>query len=363
MEKSISRKMLFKFFDGKHTSFEAGMIHEWLKLDENKELYFEYLHEWEVLNPQVIVDTESRFINLVDKVEKDNLYKKDVDFIQQVNSKNKFYLRVAAAVVGILLVGGYFVLNWIEDSSRAISYNTNVESVRSITGEIFEKQNLGAHPMLVNLPDGSSLLLQPKTRISYNPKTFGIERRELIMEGEVFFEVFKDKERPFIVYANNMIAKVLGTSFTIRTDSKLHTAEVLVKSGKVSVFTQNDSRKKSKIEGRELEGVIIEPDQKLEVRRKGTLNLIPEKIKENDLLEEIEYLSFNFNEERAEHVFRTIEKAYKVEIVYDHEKLSSTKLTAHLGDEPLREKLKLICMALEASFEEIENRIVIKSKN
>ncbi|WP_341228412.1 FecR family protein [uncultured Arcticibacterium sp.] len=362
MEKSISRKMLFKFFEGKHTSFEAGMIQEWLKLDENKELYFAYMHEWEVLNPQVIVDIESRLLGLKNKVEGGNVEEKEESSIGDNNVKTSFFLKVAAAITAILLTGGYLVFNRLNDVTNISDYSTNVENARLVSGEIFEKQNLGSTPLLVNLPDGSSILLQPKTRISYNPKTFGIDRRELIMEGEAFFEVHKDKERPFLVYANDMIAKVLGTSFTIRTNQESNTAEVFVKSGKVSVFTQEDFNKKEKIEGKELQGVILEPAQKLEVGGKKQDNLKPEQVEQSDFLEEIEVINFNFNEVRAEDVFNTLEKAYNIKIVYDKDKWSSFRLTAHLGDEPLREKLKLICLALETSFEEIDDKILIKTK-
>lgn len=363
MEKSNSKKILFKFFEGKHTTFEAKMIEEWLIVDENKELYFDYLNEWELLNPQVAIDVESRFATLSNDIEGKSEASGRTEHLPLAKRRLGISLQVAASVILFFLAGGYFLLDMHRERDDFTTYRKNVEAVTLISGDMFEKRNLGEKPSLVNLPDGSSVLLQPKAKISYNYKTFGTERREVIMEGEAFFEVYKDAQRPFIVYANDLIAKVLGTSFTVRANPQSSKAEVLVKSGKVSVFTQTDSNKAAKVEGNALHGLVLNPFEKIEINSNKALILKPEKIQKRDLSKEIETLSFNFDEANAVEVLTTLEKAYNVDIVYDKAKFSTLKLTAHLGDEPLSKKLNLICLALETTYQEIGGKIVILSQH
>lgn len=55
----------------------------------------------------------------------------------------------------------------------------------------------------VNLPDGSSIILKKNARIAY-PRHFDLDKREVFMLGEVFFEVRKNPEQPFYVYTGEM---------------------------------------------------------------------------------------------------------------------------------------------------------------
>jgi hypothetical protein len=52
MKSSLTKKILFDYFDGKYTSIQRKMIEEWLNTPENKELFHQYLDEWEANHPQ-----------------------------------------------------------------------------------------------------------------------------------------------------------------------------------------------------------------------------------------------------------------------------------------------------------------------
>jgi hypothetical protein len=69
---------------------------------------------------------------------------------------------------------------------------------------------------------------------------------------------------------------------------------------------------------------------------------------------------FDFNNVIAE-VFKTLEKAYGINIVYDAEVMKNCYLTASLDDEPLFEKLNLICKTIDAKYEQVDAQIVIYS--
>ena len=65
-----------------------------------------------------------------------------------------------------------------------------------------------------NLPDGSTVYLNKGSKLYYSNNLTG-KLREVTLEGEAYFDVAKDAERPFIVHAEDMAIKVLGTRFTV----------------------------------------------------------------------------------------------------------------------------------------------------
>ena len=75
----------------------------------------------------------------------------------------------------------------------------------------------------------------------------------------------------------------------------------------------------------------------------------------------IEQLSFEFNDIPVSQIFETIEQAYLVDIDYPQNKLKECHLTTSLSDQPLTEKLKIVCKSIgnNTSFEMNGNQIVI----
>ena len=84
------------------------------------------------------------------------------------------------------------------------------------------------------LPDGSRAWLRAGSKLSFNRYFWGDERR-VYLEGEGFFEVTQDKDKPFVVHSGKMQTKVLGTSFDVKAIPELQLYEVAVKTGKVQV--------------------------------------------------------------------------------------------------------------------------------
>lgn len=89
----------------------------------------------------------------------------------------------------------------------------------------------GAEYHLV-LSDGTRVWMNARSRLVY-PVAFG-DTREVELEGEAYFEVTRDENRPFIVHAGQVAVKVLGTKFNVNTCRKQKVQTVLVK-GSVQV--------------------------------------------------------------------------------------------------------------------------------
>lgn len=358
MKSPLAKKIVFDFFDGKYTSIQRKMIEEWLTDQENRELYYKCLDEWESQHPQYIIDTESGFEKINRNISNNTVENNHSTVgIKKLNFSRVMTWLVAASVV---VACGY--IGWLYFSKPStISYENLVENTKDKTGEIYEKKNLTSKPMLVNLPDKSSVVLQPQSKISYSPKQYNKTKREVILSGEAFFEVQKNSQIPFFVYANNLITKVLGTSFSVNAKPSASETEVIVKTGRVAVFMQYDTNKDEKINAKSLEGIVLEANEKIKVNRKENILEKPGAVNAEKLTLPIQKLEFNFDETPAVDVIELLKEAYNIQIIYDKNKLANCKLTAHLSDEPLIEKIKLICIALDADYEEIDAKIIIKS--
>jgi transmembrane sensor len=204
------------------------------------------------------------------------------------------------------------------------------------------------------------LVEQPNSKLSY-PKIFTGNERKVYLSGEGFFEISKNPNKPFLVYANEIITKVVGTSFRVRAYSDQPNVEVLVRTGKVKVSS-------NELSGNSNHEVILLPNEALRFLRKDLIfNKITNITEDKTLVSNvgnIEQLSFEFTDIPVGQIFKTIEQAYLVEIDFPIDKLKDCHLTTSLSDQPLSEKLKIICKSIsnDTSFEMNGNQIVITSQ-
>lgn len=249
--------------------------------------------------------------------------------------------RSAAAM---LLLGCGIALAWYlyNEASTApgISYADLVEEA---TAPMLERTNQTDRPQLITLSDGSSVLLQPGSKLSY-PADFEDDERKVYLSGEGFFEISKNPDQPFLVYANEVVTRVVGTSFRIKAFADQRDIEVVVRTGKVNVSSNS-------VAGDSSEGeLLLLPNQGVRFSRESmAFEKIDDLTQEGQIsqkLSNIERLSFEFTDVPVAQIFRTIEQAYLVEIDFPEEKLRDCYLTTSLSDEPLPQKLKIVCTSL-----------------
>lgn len=262
----------------------------------------------------------------------------------------------ATAAMLVLLVG------WLVSSKRntCVTYQ---ELISAVDAPLTEKTNNTSRPHLVTLPDSSTVLLHPNSSISYHKDFNRDGRREVYLSGQAFFSVTKNPDLPFFVYSNELITKVLGTSFLIKSFDNQRQVEVEVKTGKVSVYTRMDHDAESTRTNSQLGGVIITPNQKVlfsreEIRIKKSLVESPEIIASTVLPAPM----LKFQDATVSQVFANLEQTYGIDIVYDEALLGSCLLTASFSNENLYEKIDLICKGIEARFEVVDARIVVSGR-
>jgi len=153
-------------------------------------------------------------------------------------------------------------------------------------------------PLTDTLPDGSLITLNKRSDISY-PANFK-KQRTVRLQGEAFFKIAPDKEKPFKVYTDNVTITVLGTSFNVR--NKENTTEIIVESGLIRV---TDS----------LHDVIVHPSEKL-ILHKGESSLTKEGTT-SQLYKYYRTKEFICDNTPLPQLAASLEEAYDVKIVID----------------------------------------------
>lgn len=288
--------------------------------------------------------------------EKEN--RKNLDKNSNIKFLRKYFLAGVAATILFGLTSVWFYKNNFSTDHKVVTYK---ELIDENNEGLVEQTNNSNKPQIITLSDGSSVLLQPDSKLSY-PKIFTGNERKVYLSGEGFFEISKNPKKPFYVYANEIVTKVVGTSFRVKAYSDQPDVEVLVRTGKVKVKS-NDLVSKS-----DEKEIVLLPNQALRFLRSdlkfNKITNITEDAALAQSVGNIEQLSFEFSDIPVSQIFETIEQAYLVDIDYPKDKLKDCHLTTSLSDQPLTEKLKIVCKSIgnNTSFEMNGNQIIITSE-
>jgi len=271
-------------------------------------------------------------------------------------SRRKWWYAAAAILIGVVAITGY-IRQRQDKGTDQFAYLEVTPSKHLI-----ESVNTSEKTIKLELPDESVVELAPNSRIAYPNDFDSSNTRDVYLSGEAFFKVTKNPARPFRVFANEIVTKVLGTSFIVRSFEKDTVIQVTVRTGKVSVYSQANETKNQKSTS-QLGGIILTPNQELVYKRseqKFQKNLLanPAEIGPRPADQE----NMLYEEAPLEKVFSQLGKNYGINIVYDVELLKACTVTADLRNEPFYRKLDLICKAIGADYEIIDGQIVIVTK-
>lgn len=158
---------------------------------------------------------------------------------QQKTKRIRNFMKYAA-MIAVILLGGSGVGYWIYqlDPSQDMLIARADNTVQMVT-----------------LPDGTKVWLNQSTTLTY-PRQFSSKERNVHLEGEAYFEVTKNRQKPFIVESQSMRVRVLGTIFNFKSSKDCRITEASLIEGEIEVKGQKD-------EGM----VILLPGQKAELNK------------------------------------------------------------------------------------------------
>jgi transmembrane sensor len=270
-----------------------------------------------------------------------------------INISKKWWY--AAAVIVIVATGMFsYTFSKKSEAQESFTYDSVKPSKR-----VIESINTSENTISVKLPDGSTVDLAPNSRIGYANNFDSVETRDIYLSGEAFFKVTKNPARPFRVFANEIVTKVLGTSFSVRSFESDTVIQVKVRTGKVNVYSQISSHAKKAVASNQPGGIILTPNQELvyeKTKQKFQKTLLEKPIiilpgaTDQDML---------YEDASLEKVFAQLSRHYGISIIYDNDILKKCTVTADLRNESFYDKLGLICKAIGARYEIIDGQVVI----
>lgn len=233
-----------------------------------------------------------------------------------------FYGAVSAVAVLVLIFSLYLTKDPSENSYGIETLINNSIDNRFTTGDKMKR---------ITLADGSTIYLNRKTSLSLKKGKFNAYTREVWLdEGEAFFTITRDVNRPFIVHSPNGVSThVLGTSFNIKSYSALPDQVITVNTGKVQVLNEHKEK------------ILLEPDYKVSISSSDG-SFTPGKtdaqsvsdwrsgkiVLENASLIEISFYLLQY---------------YNVELIYDEERVSNEQIYTFFTPEmPLEEVITII---------------------
>jgi transmembrane sensor len=160
----------------------------------------------------------------------------------------------------------------------------------------------------LELSDGTKVWLNASSSITF-PTSFAVNERKVSIKGEVYFEVAKDKKRPFTVSVKDVEVKVLGTHFNINSYDDESEINTTLLEGSVLV-------------GKKDKKVLLKPGQQAEIKNTGAVA-----VKQLDNFDEVMAWKkgmFYFNNASLETVLRQLSRWYDVDIVFEKGVVSRT---------------------------------------
>ena len=284
----------------------------------------------------------------------DTAYERKKKGILHLPARIYLTIAIAAAAFIIFLFPIFSHFSGVERSHpkyELLSAETKSNSIEQVNGADTVR--------LIILPDGSKVRLKGKSKLTYSPGFSNSSIREVYLNGEAFFEIKRNAAKPFFVLTRNIITKVLGTSFTVRDYSLDKKALVSVRTGKVSVFkTGNLSAPLSK--GNEPGGILVTSNQEL-VYSHDSDEMLKTLTEKPELIIAPVPATFSFNATPVSQVFKIMQDAYGIPIMYDGDVIATCSLSATMEEGSFYERLDIICKAINASYEMVDGNIIITS--
>lgn len=324
-------ELITKQLSGEASEEEARQVKAWVALRPENALHYQKMKKVFELgaqhyaipsSPEPAIDVNAewnRFIRTASK--KETRVKTLTPFY------NSTWVRIAAALV--ILVASGIVYNYYSSRNTEIKFQTSDNTVA------------------VSLPDGSSVTLNKNSQLTYQ-RGFGEETRNVTLQGEAFFEVEHNPQKPFVISINNAHIEVLGTSFNVQGYNEREAVEVIVATGVVK-FSVPDGKQEVTLKAGE-KGVFIKSARQLSSVANKDIN----------------FLSWNtkkivFEEADLRSVVETLNNTYQVNIIIATEIPPSCVVTVSFDHQTLEAVLNVLKTTLNLTYKISGDTIEITS--
>lgn len=237
------------------------------------------------------------------------------------------YAGIAASVIVVIALMRYWPRSYKQLEHDDLALHTTAKGTRS----------------QLTLPDGSKVWLNAGSRLTY-PKQFAPgASRKVTLQGEAFFVVTPDANRPFFVHTNAIHIRVLGTSFNVRAYPQEDSAETSLVQGSIEVALDEKGEQVIALRPNEKLTVPVRP---LHASSKGPQAAAPEVLRvyksrlipvRDSILTETAWVQnkLAFRHLQLEKVAEMLEDWYDIEIGFKNEKKKQLYFTGVFDNENL----------------------------
>jgi len=314
---------------GESSPAEEKQLQEWIaESPSNEKLYLDFKNvtnlgqrHYDVTSSGTVnIDVNSEWVQFIKNIEA----KKETKVVSlAIETASYNWLKVAASVV--LIIGVGLVVNYFSGQNSLTQYQT-AENTQEII-----------------LPDGSTVTLNNHSSLSYSDD-FGETARSLSLSGEAFFDVTKDKEKPFIISTQKAQVQVLGTSFNVRAYEESELLEVVVTTGVVK-FSKNNSA----------EAVTLKAGDKGVLRSDQLINKVNE---------DVNFLAWKtrkliFEEESLASVIETLNRTYQINISTGIDIPECAEVTVTFDQQTIEAILNVLKTTLDLEYKTDGDKIEI----
>lgn len=324
MDKEYFKILIEKYLDGNASTAEVRELCEWIKNNDS-------LDRW-------IMQAIERSDSHLDEEVYERLYtriKENIESREKKSHRRFSFVPILrwAAVVCLPIIAALAVYE--------LGLDSKVDTLPLVvTAESGERAK-------VQLPDGTKVNINSASQISY-PHDFNGEKRIVELDGEAYFEVTPDKERPFVVKAAGLEITVLGTAFDVCAYKDDNEVSVVLLTGKVDVALESDR-------------YVMQPDEKLVYdRNTGTMQVGKVCSKEY-----VEWTDGNlrFENESLENIVKVLSRVYNVKIVFDSAFPEGQYFfTGSIGSGGITNALDILSMTSSLHYEVRDSVIVLHKK-
>jgi len=270
-------------------------------------------------------------------------------------SSNKRRKRYLAYAIAASLAGAILLIHPFHTAK-------NPPTTKTVT------TNPGARSRLT-LPDGTSVVLNADSRLTYNDDFTGGDTREIDLSGEAYFDVAKDPHRPFLIHTRTIDIKVLGTAFNVRSYDNERTTETDLLQGAVEVTLHNKPDKR----------IILKPNEKLTVHNDQvnvstsqplaagnpdapliTVGKVHYQKKDSSITEILWTRNkLAFDNTSLEDVALQLQRWFDITVTIPDEKLKNIRLNACFEKENLRQVMEALSIAGNFTYTIRKNEVII----
>jgi len=326
INKNSIDELLIRYLGGNASKDELDEAEIWINSnDQNRSYFNNFKSVWEVsskIKEFEKINTESSLKNV----------KQRIDFGKQPGKIRPLHTAMRIAAVLIIALGLFFIF---KDANGVGG-----------KGKIVKVESLNEHKT-VSLPDGTTVTLNTTSVIEYDESFEGDERR-IKFQGEAYFEVAPDKDKPFIIETEKSETRVVGTAFNLKALSETESESIAVTEGIVEFSGKTE---KTKEPVRLVKGEIAVLTSELKKEKNTDLNFMAWK---TGVLE--------FRDLSLKKALKEISSYYKVDIRTKDSVLEDYLLSIRLDNQKLSVVLELLEETLITEFEKKGETYWLKKK-